>query len=364
MTLERRDVLKLGALGIAGAACSARRSSTGPIATTSSPVAPAPFVKPPDPEVAAKAAPPARGFALAFGSCNKPALPQPMWAWVRAQKPDAWLWLGDIIYADTENIERTRSLYKQQRARPEYAALVAQTRVLGIWDDHDYGKNDAGREYPKRVESQAALLDFLDEPADSPRRQRHGTYESYEFGSENERVKVILLDGRYHRDRPGAGADTLGEEQWAWFAKELGGSTAALTIVASSYQVLPEQHSNEKWANFPRARARLFELLRTSATPGVVFVSGDRHFSELSRFQDPGIGYPLHDLTSSGLTHSYSYLDDEANRHRVGRLYSKLNYGMVRVDWDRRELTLETRGSDGSVPISQTIPLSQLRRRA
>jgi alkaline phosphatase D len=302
-------------------------------------------------------------FVLAFGSCNKPNLPQPLWPWVRAQRPDAWLWLGDIVYADTEDIERTQSLYRRQRGRREYAALVEQTKIIGIWDDHDFGKNDAGREYPKRAESQTALLDFLGEPKDSPRRARKGTFDSREFGVGAERVKVIMLDGRYHRDKPGRNADTLGEEQWAWFEKELRSSTGALTVIASSYQVLPEEHRNEKWANFPAARARLFRLLKKVGLPGVVFVSGDRHFSELSRADDSGIGYPLYELTSSGLTHSWANAPDEPNRYRVGKRYLRLNFGVVRVDWEHQEVVLESRGNDGTLPIQQKIRLAELRRK-
>ncbi len=355
MKLGRREVLKVGALSLVGSTCLTRNSASNvagpsPAASASSPTPPV-------------AASPSSRSVIAFGSCNKPALPQPLWAWVRAQKPDAWMWLGDIVYADTEDISRTRRLYREQKERAEYAALVAETRVTGIWDDHDYGKNDAGREYPKRVESQAALLDFLDEPRDSRRRHRRGTYASYEVGSGDRRVKVIMLDGRYFREKPGPTTDTLGAEQWAWFERELASSTAALTVVASGYQVLPEEHHNEKWANFPRARARLFDLIAKTGTPGVVLVSGDRHFSELSRVEDPHIGYPLHELTSSGLTHSYPNVV-EANRHRVGELYGYLNFGVVRVDWERRVAALEAHGNGGNVPIKLEIELDRLRRRA
>jgi alkaline phosphatase D len=362
MKIRRRELLKLGTLGLVGSACSVRGSAGVGTVSSSLPGA-ASRTLPVDPKAEVRVEPRPRGFVLAFGSCNKPSLPQPLWSWVRAQTPDAWMWLGDIVYADTEDIRRTRNLYRRQAERPEYAALVAQTRIIGIWDDHDYGKNDAGGEYPKRVESQAALLDFLGEPPDSPRRLRRGTYESYEFGSGDERVKIIMLDGRFHRDGPGPDADTLGDEQWAWFEKELRSPPAALTVIASSYQVLSEEHSNEKWAKFPRARARLFELLRSSGTPGVVLVSGDRHFAELSRHHDPGIGYPLHELTSSGLTHAWPNAD-EPNRHRVGDLYRKINFGVVRVDWGSREAILEARGADGGLPIQLKIGLDSLRRKA
>lgn len=42
-------------------------------------------------------------------------------------------------------------------------------QVIGTWDDHDYGLNDAGKEFSEKVTNQMLLLDFLDEPQDSPR---------------------------------------------------------------------------------------------------------------------------------------------------------------------------------------------------
>lgn len=357
MKLARREILKVGALSLAGSTCLASRSSSD------TPEPPVGLQRPNAPMDVTPNVRKAGESVITFGSCNKPNLPQPIWAWVRSQMPDAWMWLGDIVYADTEDVERTRALYRQQSERPEYRALAEQTKVIGIWDDHDFGKNDAGREYPKRVESQGALLDFLGEPRESPRRKQRGTYASYEFGTGARRVKVILLDGRYHREKPGPDADTLGEAQWAWFEKELGRSTAEVNIVASGYQVIAEDHPNEKWGKFPRAKARLFDVLKKSKRPGIVLVSGDRHIAELCRL-DGAVGYPLYEVTSSGLTHSYAGIGDEPNRHRVGKLYSWLNFGLIRVDWERRELSLEVRGNGGNVPIEQRVPLANLRPKA
>ena len=52
--------------------------------------------------------------------------------------------------------------------------------------------------------------------------------------------------------------------------------------------------------NFPHERERLYKLLRDTRAGGVVLLSGDRHLAELS-VTDAGLGYPLFDLTSSGL---------------------------------------------------------------
>jgi alkaline phosphatase D len=324
--ITRRDALKLGVLGVA----------------TSSPA-------------------PASGtpFILAFGSCNKPALAQPLWAPIDALRPSAWLWLGDIVYADTEDVAALRSLYQEQKKLPAYAAFAAAHRVLGIWDDHDYGANDAGAEYPKRVESQAALLDFLDEPQGSPRRRQAGIYTSYVFGSGTESVKLILLDGRFHRENPGADSDTLGEAQWTWLEAELLSSRSRVNLIASSYQVLPQEHQFEKWADFPKARRRLLELLRKSGAPGIVLLSGDRHFAELSRLDASGVGYPLYELTSSGMSHSYSQAN-ERNRYRVGALFPELNFGAVRVDFERGLLALEVFDQHCNRRIHEEVPLGRL----
>jgi alkaline phosphatase D len=351
-SLARRDALKLG-LTCALGACS-HAPAPRDFGASSHPHWPS-RVSPLDAEVRA----PATAFTFAFGSCNQPSLPQPLWNDVRALAPDAWAWLGDIVYADTEDIARTRRLYAEQAARPDYAALVAQAQIVGIWDDHDFGRNDAGEEYPRRVDSQAALLDFLGEPEDSPRRTRLGTYASYVFGKGERRVKLILLDGRYHREPPGERADTLGETQWAWFEHELKSSTARVNIVTSGYQVLPLDHSSEKWGNFPAARARFLELIAKARTPGVVLLSGDRHFAELSCMRGGPLGYPLYELTSSGLTHSYENAD-EPNRYRVGALYPHRNFGAVRVDWSAGTLTLEAHGVGGVTVIRQSVALSSL----
>ena len=351
-SFARRDALKLG-LTCALGGCS-HAAAPRDFGASSHPHWP-PRVSAIDAEVTA----PATNFTLAFGSCNRPSLPQPLWNDVRALAPDAWAWLGDIVYADTEDIARTRRLYAEQAARPDYAALVAQTQVVGIWDDHDFGKNDAGEEYPRRVDSQTALLDFLGEPETSPRRTQLGTYASYVFGKADRQVKLILLDGRYHRELPGERADTLGETQWAWFEQELKSSTARVNIVTSGYQVLPLDHSNEKWGNFPAARARLLELIAKARTPGVVLMSGDRHFAELSCLTGGPLGYPLYELTSSGLTHAYDNADEQ-NRYRVGALYPHRNFGALRVDWAAGTLTLEARAVGGAAVIRQSVALSAL----
>jgi alkaline phosphatase D len=292
-----------------------------------------------------------------FGSCNDLQKPQLLWEAIGARNPTAFIWLGDIVYADTQDMSRTRKLYDELKAYPAYAALAARTRVIGTWDDHDYGGDDLGKEYPMRTESQQALLDFLDEPLDSPRRRQTGVYTSVDFGADPYRVRVILLDTRYHRDRPGPAGDILGEEQWAWLRAQLAGSTAAVHILASSTQVVPEQHGFEKWSNFPSARAKLLALIDELSPRNLIVISGDRHFAELSKLERGPGKPPLYDLTSSSMARPWSKAPQEQNRYRVGGVVWDVNFGEVEIDWAAAELHLKVHSRSDAVGIDQVVKL-------
>ncbi|MEL7087680.1 MAG: alkaline phosphatase D family protein, partial [Planctomycetota bacterium] len=171
---------------------------------------------------------------IAFGSCAKETRPQPIWDVVLNRKPDLFILAGDNAYIDTEDPAEFAQKYARFDAVPGFARLRQTVPLLGTWDDHDYGRNDAGAEYPLRRQAQEAFLDFFDVPTDSPRREREGVYHAQTFGPEGERVQIILLDTRYHRSalerfpaepgqRRGAyrprgdrAATMLGDAQWAW----------------------------------------------------------------------------------------------------------------------------------------------------
>ncbi len=279
---------------------------------------------------------------VAFGSCNREERPQGYWETIGSHRPAAWLWLGDNVYADSPDTAVIAAAYDRQKQDPNYRAFRKGVKhIYGIWDDHDYGKNDAGKEWPIRAESRNLMLRFLDVPRSNPVWTREGGYQSYTIGEGEQRIKIILLDTRYFRDafypgtdgqRYGANpsGDILGEEQWTWLEQELRDSEAAVHLIGSSIQVLSAQHPYEKWANFPAARERLLDLIRTS-DPGLpLLLSGDRHVAELSRIELGGL--ELYDFTASGLTHAYESAE-ERNDLRVSPLIGQTNFGLLTVLW-------------------------------
>ncbi len=306
-------------------------------------------------------------FRIAFGSCSKHDLPQPLWKHIVAEKPDVWIWLGDIVYADTRNMDKMKSYYDIQKRKPWYQQLLKTCPVIGVWDDHDFGINNGGVSYPMKTESQALLLDFLDEPAVSPRRKREGVWASYEYVFENRRIKIILPDERYFRDKPGKNADILGETQWRWLENEIYSDSADITFFSSSSQVLPNEHWSEMWGDYPKSRERLLRLFRDSEKSGLIILSGDRHWGEISRMNDSPTGYPLFEITSSGMTHYKSWLANTflptTNRYRIGGTYRDLNYGLIDIDFRKEPVTMnfEIRDQFNIVRLRQVVALDSLK---
>jgi alkaline phosphatase D len=301
---------------------------------------------------------------IAFGSCNHEYKPQPLWKPIRECKSDLWIWLGDIVYGRADDLTDLARRYRMEKEQPDYKSFREQCRVVGTWDDNDYGVSDGGKNNPNKVECQRLLLNFLDEPPESPRRKQAGVFTSYTFGPSGKRVKIILLDGRYHRERPGANADMLGSEQWRWLEQQLNATDADVYLIGSGIQVIASEHPFEKWAEFPQARQRLLDLVARSGAPNVIFLSGDRHLGEISRINDPRLSQPIYDITSSGMTHHakdnlFHSFTHEKNRFRCGKNFVGLNFGLIQFDWNTvpRTATLQIRDADNAVRIEEKISL-------
>lgn len=314
---------------------------------------------------------------IAFGSCMHQSEPKPVLERARAYSPDLFVFLGDNIYGDTEDMDVLAAKYTLQSESEDLQALLAVTPAIATWDDHDYGRNDAGKEYPFKAESKDLFLQFWEEPEDSPRRTRDGIYTSYVFDYEQGTVQIILLDLRWFRDPldPNTGqgmndyvptTDTskefLGEAQWAWLEGELS-KPADIRIIGSSLQFSHEYNGYESWTNMPHERQRLIDLIGSTDTQKTIFISGDAHWAELSR-QEVADGYPLYDLTSSGITEEWS--DAPPNENRIGEVISANNFGFVEIDWaaageQDEEISFGIVDVTGAERLRHTISSAELR---
>lgn len=288
---------------------------------------------------------------LAFGSCLHQDGSHELLGKIAAGEPQVMVFLGDNIYAVTEDPSVLRAQYGRLGAQPLFRRLKSITDVLAVWDDNDYGMKDGGREYRIKNESREAFLKFFDHPDEAAVRMRHGIYSSRIYGPLGRRLQIILLDTRTFRDplrrnptpppRQGpflphtaAGPTILGEEQWKWLAGELK-RPAELRVVASSIQFVADTHGYETWGNFPHERMKLIKLLSGSGVGPVVIISGDRHHGEISRWPDEQhlLPFELYDVTSSSLNMDREP-GEESNPTRLGPRITKSNFGLLRINWE------------------------------
>ncbi|MFP5385955.1 MAG: alkaline phosphatase D family protein [Bacteriovoracia bacterium] len=285
-----------------------------------------------------------------FGSCNDQNRPQPLWKEMLKQKPDLFIWGGDNVYSDKEKPTNLRLAFEKQNRNPDYQLFKSKVKIIGTWDDHDFGGNNTTGRYSRKKEAQKLFLDFLGEPRNSPRRKQEGIYTSYTFG----KVKFILLDNRYFMDLDPR-ASLLGEKQWQWLEKELKNNKAKVTFIMSGLSILSPVHplSDGAWPNYPTERDRLLELVERQGTGGVVFLTGDMHFSSIFRRR----GHL--EFLSSGLTHRVPRVFWWYLGRRYETSFFGLNYGQVDIAWDNDTpiLTMSIRDRYGAQFHKRTFRL-------
>jgi len=302
----------------------------------------------------------AQDLRIAFGSCSHQDKPISILKNIAKQKPDYFIFLGDNIYGDTRNMKELKSKYNKLGKNKNFKALKKKTKLLATWDDHDYGENDAGKYYPMKKESKELFLEFFDEPKKSERRNHDGIYTSYMIEHAKMNIQIIMLDCRTFRSDlkfydstysvdtifrhqldyvPIFDEDStfLGNEQWFWLTSELR-KKADLRIICSSTQFGISFNGYEAWANYPYERERMFEIINKTRANGVIFISGDVHYGEISKLFNP-ITYPIFDVTSSGLTQTWEFATPNSNR--IAGPVMENNYGMLTINPIKNQIQMQ-----------------------
>lgn len=282
-----------------------------------------------------------------FGSCNNQNKAQPLWKNMLKQNPDLFIWGGDIVYGDKEKPNLALAFEKQSKIK-DWQDFKSKVPFIGVWDDHDFGKNDGDGNYSGKKDSQRLLLDFLEEPENSLRRKQEGVYTSYTFG----KVKFILLDNRYFF-KLDPNAAMLGEAQWKWLENEVKNSKAKVTFVMSGLSILSPKHpGGEGWPFYPSERDRLLEIMDRSSS-GVIFLTGDMHFSSIFRRR----GHL--EFLASGMTHRTPRVAWWYLGRRYETSFFGLNYGQVDINWDQDTpiITMVIKNRDGKEFHKRTFRL-------
>jgi len=313
---------------------------------------------------------------IAFGSCSNQNANHEILLTVLEHNPDLFIYLGDNIYGDTKDMQVLYDKYQILANKLEFKMLRNSTEVLAVWDDHDYGKNDAGKNYKRKKESKEIFLDFWKEPKSSERYKHEGIYNSLIYGVDGKKVQVILLDTRtfrtnlkYRYSRPfnknykndyrprySKKSTFLGEEQWLWLENQFK-EQADVRILASSNQFAHEYNGYESWTNMPLEQQKMIDLITSTKANGVVFISGDVHWGEISKLETKN-AYPIYDVTSSGLTQTW--YKTEPNKNRVGDVVPENNFGLIEINWDEKFVLLKIIDKVNNVRVQEKISFNEL----
>ena len=318
----------------------------------------------------------APNFSFAIGSCfyaNEPKDDRPgtpyganyeIFNSIHKKEPDFMVWLGDNVYLRTPDFLSERGVrhrYRHVRATPELQPLLANVHHYATWDDHDYGPNDSDASYVNKDITEKVFNDYWGNL--NTNAVKNGGITSQFLWND---VEFFMMDNRYHRDpnrQRTPNKAYLGDEQLEWLINALTVSKAAFKIVCVGGQTISDAAVYENYATYPEERQQLIDRLHEEKIEGVVFMSGDRHHTEISRLERKE-AYPLIDITCSPLTSGVHNPRDEGNTLQVkDKTYYKRNFGIVTISGKRsqRELLLTIYSTEGDKIWDYKIEAQELR---
>jgi len=318
--------------------------------------------------------------SIAFGSCaylddgrfDRPGTPfgagYGIFDAIADQRPDAMLWLGDNVYfrePEWTSLEAMSARYRFYRSSTAIERLWRATSHLATWDDHDDGPNDSGAAFVMKSASMQAFTRYWPNPSHGLPGVP-GVFTQVRIAD----ADIFLLDDRWYRypnRYPNVPEKVLlGAGQLEWLKQSLLDSDAAFKIVAMGTQFWNRVSRFETWQNYPEEQKQLSDWLRDQRIAGVIFLSGDRHFSELLRVPREGT-YPLYEFTSSPLTAGVVARPDAqeiGNPDFVpGTMVTQRSFGMVRITGPKsdRAIALESYDAAGAVLWRRELRAAELR---
>lgn len=329
---------------------------------------------------------PAPDFSFLTGSCayfNQPEYDRPgkpygsdsmIFEAMAKEKADFMLWLGDNWY--TREVDYFSEWGLHYRASKDRATKVLQPFLkamphYAIWDDHDYGWNNADKSYPLKNASRDVFMKYWSNP--SYGENDEGIYTKMTWND----VDVFMLDSRWFRsndlmkdsvdDKPNPEKRMFGVKQMDWLKNALlqskYNSNISFRFIATGSQVLNPYAGKDCLKDYPIEYNELINFITENNINGIIFLTGDRHHSEIIKLERNGT-YPLYDITASSLTAGISKTSGEEinNPHRVSPEIQQHNYARIAISGDKldRKLTVEFLDINGKKITSWSVPLKDV----
>lgn len=330
---------------------------------------------------------PAPDFTFLTGSCNyvneagydRPGSPygkdSSIFVPMANEKAALMLWLGDNWYTrETDFYSKWGLWYRawHDRSIPVLQPFLKSTSHLAIWDDHDYGPNDYGKSYILKNTSRDVFNQFWLNPSAGDGKE--GIYTHYQYND----VDFFMLDDRWWRDLdklpdsvqglPNPTKKMFGDQQIAWLQDALRSSMSNPSInfrvIATGTQVFNQISPYDRFSAYPFEYQALINFLKAEKIEGVVFLTGDRHSSEVLKMNVAGL-YPMFEITCSPLTSAaHTFVGKEVNLpQRMLGVDKVQNYGKITISGQprNRKMTIQFIGTKGNLLGEYAIDQSLLK---
>ena len=286
---------------------------------------------------------------------------------------DLMLWLGDNLYyreADYSTESGMEYRYGFNFRLPEFQKLRATRANYAIWDDHDYGPDDSEGTFELKEKSLELFKNYWGNKTYG--QQEHaGVYHKFKWSD----CEFFMLDDRYNRTpkqlrdsvdgKPNADKIIFGEAQMQWLKNSLAVSTATFKFIVTGGQALNALGTEETLLHYPIECNDLINFVANQKISGLVFLTGDRHFTEMINYKPRADFYAIPEYTSSAVTAGSSKPSkaEVNNPQRVeGSLFLGNNFGRLSVSGTpkNRTLIIETLDAKGDVKWKKEISQNEL----
>ncbi len=330
---------------------------------------------------------PAPDFSFLTGSCayfNEPVYDRPgkpyggdssIFETMAKEKSAFMIWLGDNWYTREADYYSEWGLWyraSHDRSLPVLEQFWKAMPQYAIWDDHDYGPNDADKTYFLKDASRNIFMNYWANP--SYGQDGEAIYSKLSYAD----CDFFLMDDRWYRSaddmdpfvdgKPNPNKRMWGKKQMEWLKNALVFSKANFKFIVTGSQTLNTISPFDCLQHYPVEFNELMDFLKEEKISGVVFLTGDRHHSEVIRY-DRTDTYPLYDITSSPLTSGLGIVSNNGNKEKdnparmTGTLVEAQNYTRISVSGKPKErvLKVEFIGIKGDKLGEWTLPEKEIK---
>jgi phosphodiesterase/alkaline phosphatase D-like protein len=290
-------------------------------------------------------------FVLTSASCARIGSNGAVFDAMREIDPDLFVMYGDLFYGDvaTNDRDRFRELYDGIQDEPGPAAFYRTVPWDYVWDDHDYGPNDADSTSDSRPAAQTVYREVVPHPP-LVRTGQQPIHHAFTIG----RARVIVTDLRSERspkeDPDGPLKTMLGQDQLDWFLDELAAADEVYPLIIwvnSVPWIADAEDGADHWGGYAHERRLIADFVADNGIDGLLVLAGDAHMVAIddgsnSDYSSTGSGSGFPVLQAAALDRPGS---DKGGPYSHGAFPGPGRFGVVEVSDDVDSLTVTLRGT-------------------